>query len=152
VLTKSKLWPELERVLATAGIELYDVDMPDGEGSTLRIYISRSEGVGIDHCTSSSKLIEHDPELSELLEHYNLEVSSPGINRRLTRPEHFAKAVGERIKVTMKKLPSKPGMVIRGTLMGFAEDCLQVADEDSKQTVALEMKDVSKARVDFLFD
>jgi ribosome maturation factor RimP len=105
VLTKSKLWPELERVLATVGAELYDVDMPDGDGSTLRVYI-----------------------------------------------KHFAKAVGERVKLTLKQLPGKPGRTVKGRLLSFENDCLQVADEESKQDVSFELSNVSKARIDFLFE
>ena len=152
MLTKSKLWPELERVLATVGTELYDVDMPDGDGSTLRVYISRGEGVGIEHCMAVSKAIERDEVTAELLEHYNLEVSSPGINRRLARPEHFAMAVGERVKLTLKQLPGKPGRTVKGRLLSFENDCLQVADEESKQDISFELSNVSKARIDFLFE
>lgn len=71
---------------------------PDG----LRIFIDHPEGVDLGLCERVTS------ELTELLSDHSLEVSSPGIDRPLTRPEHFQRYVGHRVRVrTSEKLDGR---------------------------------------------
>jgi ribosome maturation factor RimP len=72
-------------------VELIALERPAGD--TLRLYIDHPEGVDLALCERVTG------ELRELLESYSLEVSSPGIDRPLTKPEHFRRFLGRRIKV-----------------------------------------------------
>jgi ribosome maturation factor RimP len=72
-------------------VELIALERPAGD--TLRLYIDHPEGVDLALCERVTG------ELRELLEAYSLEVSSPGIDRPLTKPEHFRRFLGRRIKV-----------------------------------------------------
>jgi ribosome maturation factor RimP len=62
-------------------------------GSTLRVFIDHPDGVTLERCESVSR------ELSELRERYTIEVSSPGVERPLTKPAHFRRFVGRRARV-----------------------------------------------------
>ncbi len=84
------------------GCLLYDLEFSGtGQSRTLRVFIDKDEGVGIEDCSNVSK------NLNQLLDEgdfipggaYNLEVSTPGIDRNLKRDWHFDKVVGKKIWV-----------------------------------------------------
>ena len=92
----------LEPVLREVGYELVEVEFVPGNGGTLRIYIDNEKGIDVDDCATASHAI------SELLDvedpfpsAYSLEVSSPGSDRVLRTPEHFARFVDSRVKVEL---------------------------------------------------
>jgi ribosome maturation factor RimP len=94
-----------EPVLKEIGYELVEVEFVPGQGGgTLRIYIDHPEGIDVDDCGEASHA------LSDLLDandpfpgaSYSLEVSSPGLDRILRTPGHFARFVENRVKVELK--------------------------------------------------
>lgn len=105
--TRNEEWSEvsdLEQLQSTieqriAGydpaIELIALERPAAE--TLRIYIDHPDGVDLALCEAVTL------ELRDLLEAYGLEVSSPGVDRPLTKPEHFRRFLGRRVKVSTKE-------------------------------------------------
>jgi ribosome maturation factor RimP len=72
-------------------VELIALERPSPDG--LRLFIDRPEGVDLDLC---ERVTHH---LRDLLEDYSLEVSSPGLDRPLTKPEHFRRFLGRRVRV-----------------------------------------------------
>jgi ribosome maturation factor RimP len=92
-----------EPALAEQGYELVEVEFVTGQGgATLRVYIDKPEGIDMDDVTVAS------PVVSDLLDAedpfpgaYSLEVSSPGLDRVLRKPEHFARFVDNRVKVEL---------------------------------------------------
>ena len=93
-----------EPLLEQLGYELIDLEyMPGRSRSQLRLFIDKPGGVGIDDC----ERVSH--ELSALLDvedpiptAYTLEVSSPGLDRVLRTPAHFARFIGDRIWMELK--------------------------------------------------
>ena len=85
------------------GYYLWDVEyVKEGADFILRVTIDSDEGIGIDDCETMSRAIdpildEHDP----IPDQYLLEVSSPGIERELTRDDHFDLCVGEKVEVRL---------------------------------------------------
>lgn len=73
------------------GVELIALERPAAE--TLRLYIDHPDGVDLELCERVTG------ELRDLLESWSLEVSSPGIDRPLTKPAHYRRYLGRRIKV-----------------------------------------------------
>jgi ribosome maturation factor RimP len=69
----------------------------------------------------------------------------------LSRPEHFAAALGERLKL---KLKPQPGMarVLRGALRSFEQDQLSIEDEATKNVLQIPLGQVESARIDFVFE
>ncbi len=87
------------------GLDLYDVEQHQ---ASLRVLVDRDGGIDIDTLTELSRAVSRalddaDPVAGK----YTLEVSSPGLERPLRRPDHFAGAVGDRI--TVKTVPGVRG-------------------------------------------
>ena len=84
------------------GYELVAVEyVPQRKNSLLRVYIDSPEGITLDDCEKVSRQISALLDVEDPIKgHYMLEVSSPGIDRPLVKPEHFEKFCGERVKVT----------------------------------------------------
>ena len=72
-------------------VEVIALERPSGDA--LRLYIDRPDGVDLADC---ERVTGH---LRDLLEAYSLEVSSPGLDRPLTKPEHFRRFLGRRVRV-----------------------------------------------------
>lgn len=72
-------------------IELYDVELRGGRSSAVTVFIDRPGGVDLDTCAAVSHALE------DLRDRHALEVSSPGLERRLRRPDHFTRVVGETV-------------------------------------------------------
>ncbi len=111
------------------GFELVDVEFVQSGRWTLRAYIDKASGVSIEDCSRVSKRLGDSLEMNQTVPHrFVLEVSSPGIERRLRTPEHFARYVGSRVFVQTHDLIEGRRRV-EGTLL---------ATEDGAITVELE--------------
>jgi ribosome maturation factor RimP len=76
-------------------VELLALERPAAE--TLRLYIDRPDGVDLALCEQVTN------QLRDLLESWSLEVSSPGADRPLTKPEHFRRFMGRRVQVRTRE-------------------------------------------------
>jgi len=111
---------EIETRLATAepDVEVLAVDQVAAE--RLRIVIDREGGVDIALC---ERVTRH---LRDLLADYALEVSSPGPERPLVKPEHFRRFIGRRARVRTRE-PREGHRSFTGELVGASEDEVTVA-------------------------
>ena len=101
-------------------IELIALEQPAAE--SLRLYIDRPGGVDLALCETVTG------ELRDLLERYSLEVSSPGIDRPLTKPEHFRRFLGRRVRVrTTEAIEGRRNFT--GTLTEADDESVLVAAE-----------------------
>ncbi len=123
-------------LLGPLGLELYDLELVAG---SLNVVVRRDGGVDVESLATASRAIsawldEHDP----IAGHYTLDVSSPGLERRLRTPEHFASAVGE--LVTLRE--HRDGASTRrleGVLLRADEGSVTVDDaEHGEVTVRLD--------------
>ena len=123
----SSLQTDIEQKLAVAepGVEVL---LAEHSGDTVRLYIDHPEGVTLGLCERVTLA------LSELRERYSLEVSSPGPDRPLTKPDHFRRFVGRRARVrTDPGCPAtagRPGASVTGELVGASDDEVTIAAED----------------------
>ncbi len=129
--------PELDLL----GVELVELEILRGGGRlTLRFAVekpvdpgaSAEAHIGIDECARASRAIarvlEAEDEESGLLPgRFTIEVTSPGIFRRLSRPEHFARFVGRKAKFVLQ--PGEGPTELRGTLAGIDSDEVEVVVE-----------------------
>lgn len=136
------------------GCRLYDIEFVKGPRKTLRVYIERSDDqVSINDCTNVSRglnlLLDTKDVVSE--DPYDLEVSSPGLERRLTQPWHFEQSVGKKIKVRYRKgkdIEVKQGSVSsEAILQAFDGKVLELLV--GKNTINIELESVEKAQVVF---
>ncbi len=141
-------------LLTAEGLELVDVEfVREREGHILRMYIDKPDGkVGLEDCTRASHAVDTALDVEDIIPHeYSLEVSSPGLNRPLTRPEHFAKAVGKKVKLkTFGPLFEPPRKNFLGVLK--AADAAQVVVEvEGAGSFTVALKDIAKANLEFEF-
>jgi ribosome maturation factor RimP len=124
----------LEPVLARDGYELVEVEWVRAGGRwTLRLYIDREGGVGIDHCQEVSRTVEPILDVEDFIEPaYDLEVSSPGVDRPLRKPKDFDRFAGQRAHVkaygpVAGTAPGSPGRKHwTGTLKGFRDGAVEL--------------------------
>ena len=135
-----------ESVLDEMGFELVDVEYVGAGGrKVLRIYMDRPGGVTLDDCARVSREIGVLIDVKDLIpQRYVLEVSSPGLNRRLKKERDFAWAVGKKVKVRMKS-PVGGRRNFTGRLTGMKDAAILVA-VDSVETM-LPIQGIEKAKV-----
>lgn len=130
------------------GLSVWDVRyVREGGSYFLRIFIDKPDGVGINDCEAMSRAVSGPlDELDPIREPYTLEVSSPGINRELTREEHFLACKGERVAARLIR-PDGDGRRVRsGILAGFGAGEVALETEEG-ETVALRQKDLAWVRL-----
>ncbi len=134
----------VEPLLSDRDLELFDVEQ---SGSVLRITVDRPGGVGLDTLGEATRSIsraldEHDPVPGR----YTLEVSSPGVERSLRIPIHFARAVGE--KISVRTHAGVEPRRISGVLLAADDDGVTVRTDD-RSDVRLGYDDIERARTVF---
>jgi len=141
----------LEPPVEALGFELVDVEFAaQGRGGVLRIFIDRraggdGAGITVDDCA----LVSH--EVSRVLEtedpikgDYTIEVSSPGFDRILRKPAHFARFIGERVAAELK-LPQDGRRRFVGVLKSLGEGRIEV--EVDGRLYSLPLERIQKARL-----
>lgn len=117
-----------ERVAQSSGLILWDIELKgSGAGRTLRIYIDKAEGVTHEDCAAYSREVSTIFDVEDAVPGaaYVLEVSSPGLDRKLFKPEHFEKFVGSLVKFSTRELVNGKRQ-FEGRLVSFADGQLTV--------------------------
>lgn len=127
---------EMAGVAATQqGCVLYDVDFVGvGKGRTLRVFIDKDSGIGIEDCSEVSKALNTLLDENDIIPGgaYNLEVSSPGLERQLRKPWHFEKAVGKKVLIKTSKALESVGVTDKKWKAAkTVEEVLVAADGES---------------------
>jgi len=117
----------IEKIVASHGAKLYDIEIAkEFDDKIYRVYILKDGGVSIDLCTDISRdispLLDVEPPMSG---EYRFEVSSPGIERKLTKPQHFINSIGEKVKAKILG-----GKKTKGTLIDANEDSIKIENKD----------------------
>jgi ribosome maturation factor RimP len=116
----------LEAPLAALGYELVDIDLRVGSNGLLRLYIDAEGGVTLDDCELASRQISAFLDVEDPMPgRYVLEVSSPGIERRLRTVEHFRRFVNEEVKIQLAR-PQDGRRRFRGRLTDVDEEAISV--------------------------
>lgn len=145
----SDIWTVVEPYLAAERLELDDVELHGrGPGTLLRVVVD-GENVDIDRLADVSRgisrLLDNETELDDA---YRLEVTSPGLERNLRRPSHYAKSVGREVVVKIANGDSKT--TIRGTLAEAGEDSFTIEAEGGETVV--DYADVLTAKTVFRWE
>jgi len=125
-MTNAELNEIIKNIVEDNGCELYDIELSEEGGHKyFRVYITKAGGVTLNDCEKINNLISPIFDIEDPVEgKYFLEVSSPGIERKLTKPGHFEKSIGEKIKVTTKE-----GEKIKGELKSFIDNVAEIGKE-----------------------
>ena len=145
-MTASELAALLEPTVARLGYEITDIEAKlGGKNGVIRVFIDHDEGIGIDDCEKVSHAISALLDVEDPVPgHYDLEVSSPGFNRKLTKVEHFQRFTGEIVKVEMR-FPIEGRKRFRGTLVSTDDENI-VVDVDGVSH-SLPMATIDTARL-----
>lgn len=149
-----------QEIAEREGCLLYDIEHTGaGKGRILRVFIDKENGVGIEDCSNVSKGLNLRLDVEDIVpgSMYNLEVSTPGLDRHLRKPWHFQKAVGKKIFVQLNKsLGSLNATEDKGMIsMKKFEEVLQSADDESlvfnirSHDIKIPMSAVEKAKMVF---
>lgn len=137
-------------LVSAEGMELIEVEwVKERAGWVLRLYIDKAGGVGLDDCVQVSHAVETTLDVEEVVPHaYHLEVSSPGLERPLRKPEHFARAKGQKIKVkTFGPIGTPPRRNFSGLLEQVNEEAITVQVEGAG-AFAIPFRDIAKAHLE----
>jgi len=139
---RSLLEPAVERL----GYELIDVEAKlAGRNGVLRLFIDSADGIGLDDCEKVSLAVSALLDVEDPIPgHYDLEVSSPGLDRKLTKLAHFQRFAGETVKVQMR-FPIEGRRRFRGKLLSAADD--QVVVEVDGEQHSLPLSTIDSARL-----
>ncbi len=137
---KKEDWLKKIELLATEAAEqngcvLYDLEMiGSGNGRVLRIYIDKEAGIGVEECSSVSKSLNLKLDEDEDIVPggvYNLEVSSPGLDRPLRKKWHFEKVIGKKVYIKLEQSLGHLGVEEKTiSAMKQFEDILQDVESD----------------------
>lgn len=135
----------LEPPIAALGYELVDLEARTGRNGLLRIYIDKPSGVTVGDCERVSQQVGALLDVEDPLpEHYVLEVSSPGLDRRLRTSAHFERFEGETVKVELKA-PRDGRRRLKGRIAGVDSDVVAI-DVDGT-TWKVKLGDIAIARL-----
>ena len=145
----SKVMQLLSAITEREGLTLYDLEfVKRGGGTILCVYIDKKGGVDHGDCRTVSNQLSAQLEVEEAIAGpYTLEVSSPGLTRKLKKEEHFVKSGGLLAKVTFIKEFDGPQQII-GRLELLAGKGFRIVPEPPKEPVEFMFKDVARARLE----
>jgi len=125
-------------VVEPMGYELVGVEyFQHGGSATLRIYIDHERGIDLDDCAAVSHQLSGVLDVEDPLEgHYDLEVSSPGLDRPLVFPEHFERFTGCRVRVRLAvKLDGR--RKLEGRLLGCSGEQMKMEADGREWEIPL---------------
>jgi ribosome maturation factor RimP len=145
-MTRDELANLLEPTVERLGYELVDLEARvGGKGGLVRLYIDKPDGIDLDDCEKVSRAVSALLDVEDPVPgNYNLEVSSPGLDRKLTKVEHFQRFTGETVKVQMR-FPIEGRRRFRGTLVSSDEENIVV--EVDGESFSLPLKTIDTARL-----
>jgi ribosome maturation factor RimP len=138
------------RVGASEGLEIVDVQLLGGGGSrVLRIFIDKPQGVTHADCEFISLNVGTILDVEDVIPggRYTLEVSSPGVERKLTRPGEFERFLGHKIKVVLREAVDGQKHWA-GVLQGFSEGMVTLEPSPGK-SVQFALDQVERANLKF---
>ncbi|HTS52840.1 MAG TPA: ribosome maturation factor RimP [Burkholderiales bacterium] len=132
----------LETTVSGLGFELVDLELPRN-GGLIRVFIDRPGGVSVDDCAAVSSHLTRLFAV-EAVDFGRLEVSSPGLDRRLRQPKDFRQFEGQRAQVRMR-VPIQGRKNFVGVLRGVSDAHLRLEVDGS--LLSLDLAQVEKARL-----
>ena len=132
----------IKNIIEENGALFYDSEIvSENNNKIFRIFITAKDGVNLDLCAKISRIIspiiDLDPPVNGA---YTLEVSSPGIERSLKKPEHFRGSIGDIVKIKLINTDK-----IIGELKSYDGETLKIQEDDG-ELVSINIEDIDKAR------
>ena len=143
-VSREQLIEMLETTVARLGFELTDLELQAGEHGFLRLYIDNAAGIRLEDCEAVSRQVSALLDVEDPISgDYNLEVSSPGLNRRLVKAEHFERFAGENVRVKLKRL-FEGRRNFKAKLIGYVEPNVVLQEGQAKFLIPLQEIDTAR--------
>lgn len=145
---EDKLFLAFEDEVRRAGVELLDVELTsEAKRTVLRVVIYSPDGVTLDDCVEVDRILgpildQMDP----ITESYNLEVSSPGLERVLRRDKEYRLFAGRKCRVNLFA-PYEGTRSVEGVLMGLSDDGQSVLVRPDGEPISLPRSNISKVKL-----
>jgi ribosome maturation factor RimP len=139
-----------ERAAAREGLEVWNVDvLGAGRSRLVRIYIDKPDGVTLADCELMSQQVGTVLDVEDIVpdQRYHLEVSSPGVERRLFKPEHFARFAGQKARIALRE-PFENQRRWEGTLAGVEEGTI-LLETANGTSMRFSLDQIEKANLKF---
>ena len=139
---------QLASIVESEGLEFVAAEVVgSGPHTILRLVIDSPQGVNLDHCAAVSRQASALLDVEDPVSHrYTLEVSSPGLDRKLYSGDDYRRFAGQRVKVRMQPAYRQHRVVI-GELLGFENSSVRLRC-DSQETVELPLDQVLETRIE----
>ncbi len=146
-MLEGKLTGLVASAVEALGLELVGVEyLAQGAHSVLRVYIDSEQGITLDDCSRVSHQISGVLEVEDPIRgKYNLEVSSPGLDRPLFTLAHFERFAGQGVKLRLRR-PVNGQRKFKGVIAAVEDGHIRIALDDS-QALELEIDEVEKANL-----
>nr|WP_321370827.1 ribosome maturation factor RimP [uncultured Desulfuromusa sp.] len=145
-------------ILEDLGCELVDIEYQREErGWVLRFFLDKTGGINLDDCAMASREISSLLDVENVISTaYNLEVSSPGVERPLKKPQDFVRFAGQLIRIKTHDAidPDASGRnrkTFVGTLSGFEDGNVLLELEKNSVVVRIDLQQIDKANLKFEF-
>ena len=147
--TATAVWELAQPIVEGFGLQLWDVRyVKEGSQWFLRIFIDKDGGVSIDDCVDLTHAINGPLDEADPIDRqYNLQVSSPGIERKLTRPFHFDYAMEEKVILKLIR-PFNGQREFKGVLVDYSEKGDVTIAFDEENTMTAEKKEIAWVKLD----
>ena len=143
---QQEIYKIAERVASSAGLEIVDVELRGGpRNGVLRIFIDRPEGISHMDCEEVSRQIGPILDVEDLMPGpYRLEVSSPGLDRKLMKQSDYERFIGKKARIKLRR-PVEGQRQFTGRLRGCIEGAVTVESKGAVRRLPLE--DIEQARL-----
>lgn len=135
------------RVAASEGVELVEVELHGrGPGAVLRIFLDKPGGISIEDCQTVSRQVGTLLDIEGVMTaRYTLEVSSPGLDRKLIKPSDYDRFAGRKVKLLLRNSEGRRRS-LQGLLIGWDDGKVRIEDE-SGATLAVAFDEIEKANL-----
>jgi ribosome maturation factor RimP len=139
----------VERVAASSGLEVVEIELRGGKSRMLRIFIDKPGGVTHEDCASVSREVSTIFDVEDAMPGgaYTLEVSSPGLDRKLLRAADFERFQGSRVKLTTKE-PVNGNRHFEGRLERFAAGRLTLDLSEARKKFRPRQQEIEKLEIE----
>ena len=142
---EEKLFKALEEVICTKGMRIVNINISNSSSSpSIKVIIDAARGISIDDCSFTSRLADDLIKINGYFDDYDIEVSSPGINRQLFSLNDFILYKGFIVKIKLKSAISNQKNFI-GKIREIDAGNIKLELDDSEITI--DFKNIKKANI-----
>lgn len=137
-----------EPIIKNLGFKLFDVEFKPERGWVLRVILDKEGGITVNDCEEVSKRLSALLDVEDIIPtSYILEVSSPGLTRELTKPEHYEFFKGRLIRAVLRDaLEGK--RELKGYIVDVKEGILQLKEKDSNRVLHIPLSIIARAHLE----